>query len=111
MQAVTITQITPPELEALIEVSLKKILSTFAVPSIPSEGDELLTIQQAADLLKLSVTTIYGLVSKAEIPVNKRGKRLYFSKGELTAWVKEGRKKTLTEIQEAAHKHITKKGG
>jgi excisionase family DNA binding protein len=73
------------------------------------DADELLTVQQAAELLKLSVPTIYGLVSKAEIPVNKRGKRLYFSKGELTAWVKEGRKKTLTELQEAAQKHITKK--
>ncbi|MEJ7739612.1 MAG: helix-turn-helix domain-containing protein [Chitinophagaceae bacterium] len=74
------------------------------------ESDQLLTIQQAAELLKLSVPTIYGLVSKSELPVNKRGKRLYFSKQELTDWVKQGRKKTQVEIQAEADTYIhTKK--
>lgn len=73
------------------------------------EGDELLTIQQAALLLSLSVPTIYGLVSRAEIPVSKRGKRLYFSKQELTDWIKAGRKRTNTEIQEAAINYTNRK--
>lgn len=74
--------------------------------------DELLTIQQAADLLKLSVPTIYGLVSKAELPVSKRGKRLYFSKQELTEWIKAGRKKTQAEIHAEARNYLnqTKRG-
>lgn len=62
------------------------------------ESDKLLTIHQAAELVSLSVPTIYTLVSKAQIPVSKRGKRLYFSKQELTNWIKAGRKKTLAEI-------------
>lgn len=72
------------------------------------EGDNLLTIQQAAEFLSLSVPTLYGLVSKSQIPVSKRSKRLYFSKQELTAWVKAGRKKTVSEIEETAHKYIRK---
>ncbi len=63
------------------------------------ESDQLLTIQQAAEFIKLSVPTLYGLVSKSQLPVSKRGKRLYFSKQELTAWIKEGRKKTVSEIE------------
>lgn len=38
MQAVTITQITPPELETLIENSIKKVLSTQQTEQ-PTEAD------------------------------------------------------------------------
>lgn len=62
-----------------------------------TEPDQLLTIQQAGEFLNLSVPTLYGYVQRAEIPVNKRGKRLYFSKQELFDWIKEGRRKTLSE--------------
>jgi len=66
------------------------------------EGDTLLNIQQAAALLNLSVTTLYGYVSRAEIPVMKKSKRLYFSKKELFEFVKTGRKKTVSEIEAEA---------
>ncbi|WP_316741273.1 helix-turn-helix domain-containing protein [Pedobacter antarcticus] len=61
--------------------------------------DDLLTIRQAAEFLSLSVPTLYTKVSRKEIPVNKRGKRLYFSTVELSDWVRSGRKKTTVEIQ------------
>ena len=77
------------------------------------ETTDLLTIKQAGEFLTLSVPTIYGLVQRAEIPVNKRGKRLYFSKQELTDWIKAGRKKTVDEISKEADRHLSKnkKGG
>lgn len=71
--------------------------------------DELLTIQQAADFLKLSVATIYGHVHRATLPVCKRDKRLYFSRQELTEWVKSGRKKTYAEIAKEANQYLDKK--
>lgn len=61
--------------------------------------EELLTIEGASELLKLSVATIYTKVCKNEIPVNKQGKRLYFYKAELLDWIKSGRIKTIVEIQ------------
>jgi excisionase family DNA binding protein len=63
------------------------------------EADNLLTIQQAAEIIHLSVPTVYGLVHRASIPVSKRGKRLYFSKQELISWIMAGRKKTVAEIE------------
>jgi len=60
--------------------------------------DDLLTIKEAAEFLSLSVPTLYTKVSRKEIPVNKRGKRLYFSTVELSEWVRSGRKKTTEEI-------------
>jgi len=62
--------------------------------------DDLLTIRQAAEFLSLSVPTLYTKVSRKEIPVNKRGKRLYFSMVELSEWVRSGRKKSTAEIQQ-----------
>lgn len=70
------------------------------------EADQLLTIKQASEFLKLSVPTLYGKVHDAVIPVSKKGKRLYFSKKELTDWIKTGRKKTVTEIAAEAETYI-----
>lgn len=75
---------------------------------LPVEPEQLLTIKQAAEFLNLSVPTIYSYVQRAEIPVSKRHKRLYFSKQELLEWVKEGRKRTLSEIELIANSRIRK---
>jgi excisionase family DNA binding protein len=72
------------------------------------DTDQILDIDEAAVFLKLSKPTLYGLVSRAEIPVNKKGKRLYFSRKELTDWVKMGRKKTQTELAADAQTYISK---
>ena len=66
---------------------------------VPPPYADLLTIKQVAAFLSLSVPTLYTKVSRKEIPVNKRGKRLYFSITELSTWIKSGRKKTQEEIQ------------
>jgi len=73
--------------------------------------DELLTVQDAAQFLRLSVPTIYGLIHKGEIPVMKRSKRCYFSKVELINYLKQGRKKTLAETASEAEAYLKKKGG
>lgn len=72
----------------------------------PPEEDQLLNIKQVAEILCLSVPTIYGLVRHAEIPVCKRGKRLYFVKKDLFDWVKAGRRKTLAEIKGEADAYL-----
>lgn len=114
MQAVTITQITAHELQSLIEDSVRKILSSYRLPPALSKLDEpdpdkYLTIEQAAAFLHLSIPTIYGHVSKAIIPCMKKGKRLYFSKRELTEWIKQGKKSTLTDLDMDAGTYLHNK--
>jgi excisionase family DNA binding protein len=70
------------------------------------EEDKLLTIREAAEILHLSVPTIYGLVQRQEVPVCKKGNRLYFSKIELTSWIQAGRKKTVAEITAEAENYL-----
>lgn len=80
------------------------ILSQNNAP--PPEEDKLLTIREAAEILHLTVPTVYGLVQRSEVPVCKRGKRLYFSKQELVSWIMSGRKKTIVEIDEETDQFI-----
>lgn len=70
------------------------------------EPETLLTVQGAAEFLHLSVPTIYGLISRGELPVIKRSKRCYFSNVELMEYMKGGRKKTISEIERDTDKFL-----
>jgi len=74
------------------------------------ETDELLTVQDTAKFLSLSVPTIYSLISRGELPVMKRSKRCYFSKVELINYLRQGRKRTLAETASEAEIYLKKKG-
>lgn len=63
---------------------------------------DILNVQEAAKLLNLAPATIYNKVNKKEISHFKKGKKLYFSKTGLIAWLKEGKKLTVSEIKEEA---------
>jgi len=92
-------------IEAQSEIQSNKVDST-------DQPEKLLTIQEAADFLSLTVQTIYSKVSKGELPVMKRSKRLYFSRIELLDYLKEGRKKSNAEIEQEAKAYLlnNKKG-
>ncbi len=76
------------------------------------QPEQLLIIQEAAEFLSLTVPTIYSKVSKGELPVMKRSKRLYFSRTELLEYLKDGRKKSNAEIEQEANAYLlnNKKG-
>lgn len=78
----------------------------------PSESSakHLMTISEAASFLSLSTSTIYSKVCRMEIPVHKKGKRLYFEKDELYAWIKNGRRKTAEELHQAANEYLKDAG-
>lgn len=70
------------------------------------QPEQLLTIQEAAEFLSLTVPTMYSKVSKGELPVMKRSKRLYFSRTELLEYLKDGRKKSNAEIEQEAEAYL-----
>jgi excisionase family DNA binding protein len=112
MSIITFEKLPEAVAQLLIEIAdLKKLVISKNNQPLPEE-DKLLSIQEAAAFLNLSVPTIYSKVSKAELPVMKRGKRLYFSRLELTEYLKQGRKKSNAEIEEAAAAYfLTNKKG
>lgn len=103
MENLVFTQLSISEIRELFRQELETYFTRNGSSNSSSiSNDELLTIQQAAEIIKVSVPTIYGLVQKAKIPVCKKGKRLYFSKDEITQWIRLGRKKTVGEIEKEA---------
>lgn len=87
---------------------IKRLLLEKSNP-IQEVEDEILTVQDAAKLLALTVPTIYGLISKGELPIMKRSKRVYFSRQELINYLKQGRKKTISEIAAEANSYLLTK--
>ena len=70
---------------------------------------DLLTIQEAASFLNLSKHTLYNKTNKNELPYMKKGKRLYFSRAELMAYIKSGKVSSMLEIQELTNNFLSKK--
>lgn len=94
------------------EVSeLKALLLINSQQQPNQQQDELLTIQQASELLNLSVPTLYSKVSKQELPFMKRSKRLYFSRTELIDYLRAGKRKSSAEIEAEADAYLSNKKG
>ncbi|WP_339660712.1 helix-turn-helix domain-containing protein [Croceibacter atlanticus] len=86
---------------------LKRLLIEKQEQLTTEQPEKFLTVQEAAKFLKLTVPTIYSKVSKGELPVMKRSKRLYFSSTELMKYLKEGRKKSNSEIEAEAEAYLS----
>lgn len=55
-------------------------------------NDEILTLEEASYLLKLSRSTLYNLAQRRKIPAYKIGKSWRFVKAYLIKWLEEGAK-------------------
>lgn len=111
MENLIFAPLTIPELRQLFREELDSYFAgTPANKTQPEPQDEISGIEPAMNLTGLAKATIYSLTSKGEIPHSKKGKRLYFSKQELLAWIREGKRKTQSEIQLEAQKFLQRKG-
>jgi len=88
-----------------LESLIKEILSQR-----DQNQDDLLTIKEAATLLHLKPSTVRSKIAARTIPSYKEGKRRYLLRSELIHWIKEGKQKTITEINKNATLYI-KRGG
>lgn len=93
---ITITDINPNEVELFRSV-FELIKPKIDIENLPSPPDDLLNVEEAAALLKLSTHTIYQMTSNNEIPFWKKSKRLYFSKAELMQYLNIGRQEVRKE--------------
>lgn len=112
METLTFDQLPQAVTMLTKEVSELKRLFIERQETPTAQPEQLLTIQEAAEFLSLAVPTMYSKVSKGELPVMKRSKRLYFSRTELLEYLKDGRKKSNAEIEQEAKAYLlnNKKG-
>ena len=97
-----------PQMVTLLIEKMERMESMLLDKSNQPENDKMLTIAEAAAEVKLSVKTLYGYVSRRQIPFSKppNSKRLWFSRQDLISWMKEGRKKTMEQISAEANSAI-----
>lgn len=70
---------------------------------------EILTIEEAAEFLSVSKSYLYKQTSAQAIPHYKpTGKRCYFKRNELEAWILAGRISTKSEIAQRANAYCLK---
>ena len=90
-------------------VNIERLLIQKQDQTSTKPPEKLLTVQEAAEFLNLTVPTIYSKVSKGELPYMKRGKRLYFSSTQLMEYIKEGSRKSNAEIEAEAEAYLSNK--
>ncbi len=79
--------------------SIENKLQHITDGGLPNVTGDLLTVPQAAELLSLSIPTIYGLLHRRQLPAMKRGKRVYFKRSELLLYLEDGRKTTVEDLE------------
>jgi excisionase family DNA binding protein len=85
MKATTVFELSPTDLEIFISNAIKAHLSDF----VPSKED-LLNVTQVAELLDVSLATIYKYVREGTIPYHKTSQRLYFLRTEVLEHIAKG---------------------
>lgn len=110
MENITITQITPAELEQLILATVKKALGNQQTPTVPP-SEQWFNLAELCQYLpdKPTKATVYGWVSNAQIPCHKGGKKLRFLKSEIDDWLKQGKKTTFAQTNAQAQQFLASK--
>lgn len=106
MEKILLTSFTLDELKKLIKESITEALSEINLGKSESDDLRLMSVMEASEFLNVRRQTLYGFTSRRLIPFCKRGKRLYFSKKDLHAWVLQGKRKTYDEIGTIADEYI-----
>ncbi len=53
--------------------------------------------------------TIYSWLAKGSIPAHKQGKRWYFLVSEIDDWIKQGKQKTIKELEAETDEYLSNK--
>lgn len=97
-------KIVREENESLLK-SIKELLTEKTASTLDSKP---MVFDEAWAYISCSSSHLYKLTSKNLIPHAKRGKKLYFLKSDLDAWLIENRVKTVDEIKEAVNSKLLK---
>ncbi len=86
---------------------IKFLVERKEIPLIPPKRIPI-DIDAACQIIGKAKPTVYTLVRTRKIPCYKNGKKLYFFEDELLEWIRNGKRKTLSEIDEDANRNYRK---
>ena len=101
---------TKEELSTIIETVFRSVLSDQKplAPEALTPKREIIDVEEACQFLNLAKPTLYRYTSKGTIPHFKKGRKLYFRRSELLAWVDEGRQNTVEQEKIRLDKYLSK---
>ncbi len=79
---------------------VKAMLATATAPQ--KEPSDIMDISEVCTFLDLKPASVYTMVSKGTLPSSKFGKKLKFSRKQLTELIESKRRSTVTEIGKQA---------
>ncbi|MDJ1484343.1 helix-turn-helix domain-containing protein [Cytophagaceae bacterium YF14B1] len=86
------------------------LLELQSITILPAPANKQLGgVELAMQITGLAQSTIYNLVCAGSIPHMKRGRKLYFSRAELEAWIMDGKHQTLQELETEVARHLSDK--
>ena len=88
------------KLDALAETVRQLYQELAKFPAAPAAPEQMVTIQQAAQILQLSVSRVRTLVQEGRVPCYKPGRNLLFRPSELHQWLTDSRRKGQPSIAE-----------
>ena len=97
MEKVIVT--SEAEIRLMLREEIQKALSEIPKKNNADNNDDFITIEGASEFTSIAVATLYDYTHKKKIPFNKVGKKLIFSKKQLSEWIIAHRKKTKQEIE------------
>lgn len=102
-----ITNMNKQELVDIIENTVLKVIRSS--PQRESNiSEKPIGVSRAAEILMLSVPSIYRKVNNLEIPHFKKGNRLYFYESKLLSYVEGGKQLTHDEIGQISDLYLKK---
>lgn len=105
MENMVFTQLSVQEVRTMLREEVRQALRELNQQPAKNEN-ELLNIQEVAEMLNMAVPSIYGLVHRRQIPYIKRGKKLIFEKTQVEEWLKNGRQKTIYDTGKQADEYL-----
>lgn len=88
------------KVDALTETVHQLYQELAKAPAAPAAPEQMVTIQQAAQILQLSVSRVRTLVQEGRVPCYKPGRNLLFRPSELHQWLTDSRRKGQPSIAE-----------
>ncbi len=93
-----------------IELLLQKIIQ-YDKDSLPTDKPaprRIMSLAEFCEYAGLTKQTAYKLTSAQKVPHSKRGKRLYFDREKVDAWLLENQVATQTEINQKSKDYLLK---
>ena len=84
----------PQQLLVINKRNLIEIIQSVACPP----PKEILSVQEMQDEFGITRHSLYKLTSNQKIPYYKKGRRLFFKRGEVIAWIEDGRVEPLDKL-------------